>query len=93
MMMMVACVPIDDRRTRMILAMARNRFTSPVWDWAFNLANQRIAAEDKAIVESSLPVVIPAAGEELSVRTDAPTLLFRKRYFAELAGSSARAEK
>ena len=91
MMMMVACVPIDDRRTRMILAMARNYLTSRVWDWAFNLANQRIAAEDRAIVESSHPVKVPPPAEEQSVRTDAPTLLFRKRYFAELAGSRADA--
>ena len=54
-------------------------------------ANQRIAAEDRAIVESSHPVKVPPPAEEQSVRTDAPTLLFRKRYFAELAGSRADA--
>ena len=87
MMMIVACVPIDDGHTRMILAMARNYLTSRVWDWAFNLSTRRIAAEDRAIVESSYPVKVPLPAEEQSVRTDAATLLFRKRYFAELAGS------
>ncbi|MDP3278679.1 MAG: hypothetical protein Q8Q09_26045 [Deltaproteobacteria bacterium] len=32
------------------------------------------------------------ATDEQSVRTDAPTLHFRKRYFAELEGSHAGAE-
>jgi phenylpropionate dioxygenase-like ring-hydroxylating dioxygenase large terminal subunit len=89
MMMAVTCVPVDERRTRMLLTIARNYLTSPMFDWAFNWANARIASEDKLIVESSWPTQIPAAGDEQSVRTDKPTLQFRKRYFAELHGSSA----
>jgi hypothetical protein len=32
---------------------------------------------------------VPPAGEEKSVRTDAPTLAFRKRYYAELRETSS----
>jgi phenylpropionate dioxygenase-like ring-hydroxylating dioxygenase large terminal subunit len=91
LMMMVACVPIDDRRTRMLLTMARGFLTSPLFDWLFHRMNARIAEEDRAVVESSFPVEVPPARDELSVRTDAPTLLFRKRYLAELKGSTSGA--
>jgi phenylpropionate dioxygenase-like ring-hydroxylating dioxygenase large terminal subunit len=85
----VTCIPVDARRTRMLVAMGRD-FLTPSWlDWVFNVANRKIAGEDKLVVESSFPVEIPAASEEQSARTDKPTLLFRKRYFAELAGSRA----
>jgi phenylpropionate dioxygenase-like ring-hydroxylating dioxygenase large terminal subunit len=89
MTMVVACVPIDAGRTRMLLTMARDFLTSPLFDWMFHRANLRIAAEDQAIVESSFPAEVPPASEERSVRTDGPTLIFRKRYFAELRGSSS----
>lgn len=89
MLMAVACIPVHASRTRMMLAMARDYLTSPMFDWAFNWANAKIASEDKLVVESSFPVEIPRAGEEKSVRTDGPTLHFRKRYFAELHGSRA----
>ncbi len=89
MMMLVACVPKDDQRTVMLLTMARDFLTSPIFDWFFHRMNARIANEDKAIVESSFPAEVPPAGEERSVRTDGPTLLFRKRYFAELHRASA----
>lgn len=88
MMMAVACVPIDGERTLMLMTMARDFLTSPIFDWFFHRMNARIANEDKAIVESSFPVEVPPAGEERSVRTDAPTLLFRKRYYAELRNGS-----
>lgn len=90
MMMMVACVPVDESRTTMLLLMARDFMTSRVFDWFFHRANLRIAAEDRAIVESSFPAEIPPAGDERSVRTDAPTLMFRKRYYAELRKSPDR---
>jgi phenylpropionate dioxygenase-like ring-hydroxylating dioxygenase large terminal subunit len=89
MMQAVACIPIDDRSTRMLLVMGRDFLTSSVFDWAFHWANSRIASEDKDVVETSFPVAIPPASEERSVRTDGPTLAFRKRYFAELAESRA----
>lgn len=90
MMMLVACVPIDETRTRMLLTMARDFLTSPIFDWVFHRSNLKIANEDKAILESSFPAAVPPPGEERSVRTDGPTLTFRKRYFAELHGSSAQ---
>jgi phenylpropionate dioxygenase-like ring-hydroxylating dioxygenase large terminal subunit len=81
----VACVPIDAERTRLILISARSFLRSRLFDFAFHFMNRRIANEDRAIVESSRPSVVPVAGAEQSVRTDGPTLHFRKRYFAELA--------
>ncbi|MEZ4451784.1 MAG: aromatic ring-hydroxylating dioxygenase subunit alpha [Nannocystaceae bacterium] len=92
MVMMVACVPIDGARTRMLLLTARDFLTWSALDGAFRRANRRIAGEDRAIVESSDPPEVPPARDERSVRTDALPLLFRKRYFAELKGSSASAE-
>ncbi|MEZ4301436.1 MAG: aromatic ring-hydroxylating dioxygenase subunit alpha [Polyangiaceae bacterium] len=89
MMMMATCLPVDETRTLMLLTMARDFMTSPLFDYFFHRSNLKIAGEDKAIVESSFPAEIPPPGDERSVRTDAPTLLFRKRYFAELKGSSA----
>lgn len=89
LMMLVACIPVDERRTVMLLTMARDFMTSPLFDYFFHRANARIANEDRAIVESSYPAEVPPPGDERSVRTDGPTLAFRKRYFAELRPSSA----
>jgi phenylpropionate dioxygenase-like ring-hydroxylating dioxygenase large terminal subunit len=93
LMMLVACVPIDETRTRMLLTMARSFMTSPIFDVFFHKMNARIANEDQAVVESSYPAIVPPAAEERSVRTDGPTLAFRKRYFAELYRSSAGEER
>lgn len=83
-LLQVACIPIDERTTKMLLVTARDFMRAPFLDWLFHMQNRRIATEDQAIVESSWPVEMPPATEELSVRTDALTLHFRKRYFAEL---------
>jgi phenylpropionate dioxygenase-like ring-hydroxylating dioxygenase large terminal subunit len=91
MIMLVSCVPIDETRTRMVVAMARDFLTSPLFDPLFRLANERILNEDRAVTESSYPRAVPPPGEEQSVRTDAPTLAFRKRYFEELRGSRSGA--
>jgi nitrite reductase/ring-hydroxylating ferredoxin subunit len=85
LMLMVACVPVDDTATRLLLTTARDFLTHPWLDYFFNRANLRIATEDRAIVESSDPPAVPQASEEQSVRSDAPTLRFRKAYFARLA--------
>lgn len=87
LIMQVACVPIDEQRTRMLLLTVRDFLRWRILDPIFHRLNLRIATEDKAIVESSWPVEIPQAAAERSVRTDAPTLLFRKRYFKELRRS------
>jgi hypothetical protein len=61
-------------------------------DPLFRFANRRIAREDQAILESSDPPEMPRAAQEKSVRTDAPTLAFRKLYFERLKGSRAGGE-
>ena len=93
LLLMVACVPVDDNATRLLLTTARDFLTHPWLDYFFNRANLRIATEDQAIVESSDPPVVPPAYEERSVRTDAPTLRFRKAYFARLACGDAAAAR
>lgn len=92
MVMMVACVPVDAGRTRMLLLTGRDFLRPRLLDGLFRRANRKIAAEDRAIVESSDPPEVPPARDERSVRTDALPLLFRKRYHAELRGSSATTE-
>lgn len=89
LMLMVACVPLDEGRTNMLMTVARDFLRPSLFDAIFHRMNLRIAGEDQAIVESSFPREVPPAGEERSVRTDGPTLVFRKRYFAELKGSSS----
>jgi phenylpropionate dioxygenase-like ring-hydroxylating dioxygenase large terminal subunit len=88
-LMAVACVPVDARRTRMMLSIARPFLRSRIFDSVFDYMNKRIAKEDQAVVESSSPAEIPAAGLDKSVRTDALTLRFRKDYFSRLKGTRA----
>jgi len=85
------CVPVDASRVRMIIIGARSFATLPLLNPLFNRSNKKIAAEDRAVVESSFPVEIPLPSEEQSVRTDRATLQFRKYYHAVLRGSSASA--
>jgi phenylpropionate dioxygenase-like ring-hydroxylating dioxygenase large terminal subunit len=89
MRLMAVCTPEDDEHTRLtiytIRSFARSRLLDPLFRWS----NGRIAREDKAILESSLPAEVPPAAQEKSVRTDAPTLAFRKIYFEQLKGSQA----
>ena len=91
LLLMVACVPVDDARTRLILMTARDFLTHPWLDYFFNRANLRIATEDRAILESSDPPAVPDARDEKSVRSDAPTLRFRTAYFARLKCGPATA--
>lgn len=86
------CLPEARNTTRMIFATYRSFARSRLLDPLFRLANRRIAREDQAILESSDPPEMPPAAQEKSVRTDAPTLAFRKLYFERLKGSSARFE-
>ena len=87
--MIAVCLPESDTHTLMCIYtlrdFARWRLLDPLFRWS----NRRIANEDQAVLESSQPLAVPAAGTEKSVRTDAPTLAFRKLYFEQLAGSSA----
>lgn len=87
--LMSACVPIDDASTRMLLITARDFLRARVFDRFFHWANHRVAVEDQAVVESSSPSEVPPAGDERSVRTDEPTLKFRKLYRDQLQHSDA----
>lgn len=89
--LMVACIPEDEKTTRLLLLTMRDFARWRLLDPVFRRMNAKIAAEDRAIVESSLPNEVPPPGEELSVRTDAPTLFFRRLYRQKLLGSDARA--
>lgn len=84
------CVPEDETTTRLVLLTVRNFARSHWLDPVFRWMNRRIAREDQAVVESSLPVAVPSAGEA-SVRTDAPTLAFRRIYRQKLLGSAVAA--
>lgn len=84
--LMVACIPGDESTTRLWLLTMRNFARAPFLDHAFRWMNRRIANEDREIVESSLPPLVPPPSEELSVRTDAPTLAFRRMYRQRLLG-------
>jgi phenylpropionate dioxygenase-like ring-hydroxylating dioxygenase large terminal subunit len=87
MTMFVSVIPVDDSTTDMLLCTARSFLRPRVFNPLFRMANRRIAGEDRAVVESSWPVAVPAASAERSVRTDQPTLVFRKRYLALLESS------
>ncbi|MGC8519200.1 MAG: Rieske 2Fe-2S domain-containing protein [Steroidobacteraceae bacterium] len=87
----VACIPMAERRTKLLLSAARNFARLPLLDGLFNRANRRIAAEDRAIVESSEPPEIPPARADRSVPTDRATLRFRHYYFSALKGSACAA--
>ena len=76
-----------DGTARLIVASARDFATFPLLDPIFDRMNGFIAAQDQAVVESSDPVEVPAAGHEVSVATDRATLHFRKYYLDELRGS------
>ena len=88
MRMHIWCVPVDDRRTRMVLSTVRNVQPQPVFSPAFDAVNRKILHQDRAIVESSQPPVVPPGAAERSVPTDRPTLTFRTWYHRELAPSS-----
>jgi phenylpropionate dioxygenase-like ring-hydroxylating dioxygenase large terminal subunit len=80
MHMFVSVIPVDDTTTDMLLCTARSFLRPRLFDPLFRMANRRIAGEDRAVVESSFPIAVPPAADERSVRTDQPTLFFRKRY-------------
>ncbi|MBL9104066.1 MAG: aromatic ring-hydroxylating dioxygenase subunit alpha [Myxococcales bacterium] len=84
-----ACVPVDERTTSMVFVTIRDFMRPRLFDRLFHLANRKIAEEDRAVLESSDPVEVPPPGEERSVRTDGPTLQFRKIYRERLQGSRA----
>lgn len=88
--MMAVCLPVDDRHTQLTIITLRNFARWRGFDWYFRRSNRKIADEDKAVLETSDPPEVPPAGQEKSVRTDKPTLAFRKLYFERFKASSAQ---
>jgi phenylpropionate dioxygenase-like ring-hydroxylating dioxygenase large terminal subunit len=74
------CVPLGGLRTRMIIVGSRDFMKLALFDVFFRRANQKIIAEDRAVVESSSPAEVPPAAAERSVETDRATLQFRRYY-------------
>jgi len=87
--MLAICLPVDDAHTLLTIVTVRNFARWRAFDGYFRRSNRKIADEDKAITESSCPAEVPPPGVEKSVRTDAPTLAFRKLYFERFKNSSA----
>lgn len=82
------CIPIDHERVRMMIIGARSFARLSIFNHFFNRSNAKAANEDRRVLESSDPVIIPPAGQEQSVRTDRATLRFRKYYFEQLVKTS-----
>ena len=89
MHLVAICLPEDEQTTRLSIYTVRNFARARLLDPFFRWTNGKIAREDKAVLETSLPNEVPPAGQEKSVRTDAPTLAFRKIYFEQLRDSKA----
>jgi phenylpropionate dioxygenase-like ring-hydroxylating dioxygenase large terminal subunit len=83
----IACVPIDEARTRMIIVSMRNFLKLRVFDRFFRWMNRRVASEDKPILETSWPAEVPPPRQEQSVRLDKPTLYFRRLYRERIIGN------
>jgi vanillate O-demethylase monooxygenase subunit len=86
---LAVCVPLSATETRLMIVTARGFLRSRLLDPLFVRANRRIAEEDRAIVESSLPPIVPSPEPEKSVATDVATLAFRRIYRQKLLGSRA----
>lgn len=87
--MLAVCLPESDSRTLMCIYTMRDFMRSRLFNPLFAWSNGRIAREDQAVLETSDPPIVPPASQEKSVRTDAPTLAFRKLWFERLKDSSA----
>ena len=88
--LLAVCTPGLPGQTALTIYTMRNFAKARAFDPIFARMNSRIAAEDKAIIESSMPAEVPPAGDEMSVATDAPTLAFRKIWFSRIRGSHNR---
>lgn len=87
--LIAVCLPEDSETTRLTIYTARSFARWRILDPFFRWSNGKIAREDKVVLETSLPGEVPPAAQEKSVRTDAPTLAFRKIYFEQLKDSRA----
>ncbi len=80
-------IPADTGATRLLVVGSRSFLRWPILGPLFGRLNGAIAAEDRAVVESSGPDEVPPPGEEPSVATDRATLQFRKYYYETLRPS------
>jgi phenylpropionate dioxygenase-like ring-hydroxylating dioxygenase large terminal subunit len=87
--LMAICLPQDETTTKLILLTIRDFARASLLNPAFRWMNRRTSREDQAVIESSQPMEVPPPALEASVRTDAPTLAFRRIYRKILKGSSA----
>ncbi len=87
------CIPVDNDHVRMLIIGARSFAKLSLLNPMFNAQNAKIADQDRAVVESSDPAIIPPPAHEQSVRTDKATLRFRKYYFDSLAGTKVEPTK
>lgn len=87
--LLAVCTPARPGETQLTIYTLRSFAKARILDGLFARMNARIAAEDKAIVESSQPPEVPPANEEQSVASDAPTLAFRKIWFSQIRRSVA----
>ena len=78
-----------DWRRCLTLYTMRNFARLRILDPIFRRMNRAIAEEDREIVESSDPPIVPSPELERSVGTDLPTLSFRRIWRSRLRGSSA----
>ena len=85
--LLAVCQPEDDETTRLTIYTLRNFARLRLLDPVFRRMNARIAEEDHKVVESSDPPVTPPPEQERSVRTDAPTLAFRRIWRTRLEHS------
>lgn len=90
--LLAVCLPEDRNSTRLTIYTMRNFARLRILDPVFSRMNRVIAEEDRAIVESSEPPIVPSPELERSVRTDLPTLSFRRIWRSRLLGSSAHAK-
>jgi len=87
--LLAVCMPEDCNTTRLTLYTMRNFARLRILDPVFRRMNRAIAEEDREIVESSDPPIVPSPELERSVGTDLPTLSFRRIWRSRLRGSSA----
>jgi phenylpropionate dioxygenase-like ring-hydroxylating dioxygenase large terminal subunit len=81
----VWCVPAGPGETRMMLLSVRD--LHPAVNWLLSLmdpSERKVLEEDQRVLESTVPGEVPEPGEERSVPTDKPTLIFRRWYLRNL---------
>jgi phenylpropionate dioxygenase-like ring-hydroxylating dioxygenase large terminal subunit len=77
------CIPVDQNTTEMMVFSVRT-FLPWIPGFIMDRTNRRILDEDRAVLESSQPPVVPLPAEEASVASDRATLAFRRWYFRSL---------